>query len=265
MLFTLLSLIGLSYAAPTPDAAARGERLAGLAGCEACHTAPEGTPYAGGYAIDTSFGTFYGSNLTPDPVNGLGQWTEQDFGEALRHGTGPDGLRYWPAFPFDSFTHLSDDDVGDLWAYLQNLPPSVTPNKAHAVSRGRWQLRFWRLLAFHPRGALPQRPHRSAEWLRGQYLANAVGHCGGCHTPRGAIGGMRSGKYLQGTDDPPESSPDISELGWSTDEWLDLLDLGMLPDGNFVGKQMSRVVEHGTSKLTPSDRKAIAAYMLDLP
>jgi mono/diheme cytochrome c family protein len=240
---------------------ANGAMLAALARCAACHTAPGGVPFAGGYAIETRFGTFYGSNLTPDPVFGVGVWTEADFVRAMRDGRAPDGRRYFPAFPYPSFTHLTDADLADLWAWLRTLPPDPTPSKPHDTGLfGRWTLGFWQALEL-PRKA------RGPYWetSRGSYLVDGAGHCGECHSARDAIGGMSRRGYLAGNPDPPAPAPAITEAGlagWTTRDLVDFLESGMTSEGDFVGGEMRAVIRDGTAKLSEADREAIAEYLL---
>jgi len=261
-----------SSADDVPDAAGdpvRGKAIADLASCASCHTADDGVPYAGGHGIVTDFGTFYGTNLTPDVEHGIGDWTFADFQRAMRHGKGPDGTRLWPAFPFTSFQRIDDRDLHDLWAYLRSLPPSPTENRAHETGRGRWQLRFWRALAFRDRGVFEPDPDATAEENRGHYLVDAIGHCGECHTPRGGLGGLKQRRYLGGSDTEPEPGPNLTPskagLGdWTLDDWTTFLELGMTPDGDFVGGQMGRVIEEGTSQLSQEDRRAIGVYLMGI-
>jgi len=215
-------------------------------------------PFAGGYAVETTWGTFFGSNLTPDPVAGLGGWSVEDFSRALRDGRAPDGRRYVPAFPYASFTGLSDGDVADLWAYLQTIAPDPTPSRPHearAIATSQLGLGLWRALAFRP--GVP-----AAD--RGDYLVGAVAHCGECHTPRNSIGRMKGSRAMAGSDDPPAPAPNITPgaLAWTVQDWSLFLEIGLTPDGDGVGGEMTRVIEQGTSRLTAADRDAIAASML---
>ncbi len=250
MLPALLLLSGLSLA----QDAARGEVLAGLASCEACHTAPDGEPYAGGHRVQTDFGTFVGSNLTPHPEHGLGQWTQADFYRAMRRGRGPQGTRYWPAFPYTSFTGLQDRELDDLWAHLQTVPPVDRPQEPHETSRGRWQLALWRPLVFRPRGP-------AAGQSQGEYLVRAVGHCGECHTPRGSLGGLQERRHFQGS---PGLAPPIHDLGWRADEWADFLESGMTPEYDIPGGQMGRIIRDGTARLSEEERRAMAQWLAEL-
>jgi mono/diheme cytochrome c family protein len=269
-----LLLLGTARATPPetdpapPGDADRGAALAELAGCAACHTAEGGVPYAGGHRVETPFGTFVGSNLTPHPEQGLGAWTYRDFERAMRRGRSPEGRPYWPAFPYTSFTGLTDQDLADLWAHLQTLeadPQGVPP---HRTARGRWQAGLWRLLAFHPRGPFRPDPDRSQAWNRGAYLGRHVAHCGECHTPRGAIGGLKRGRELGGSDLEPEPGPNLTPhpdaLGdWSREDWRTFLTLGMTAEGDFVGGEMARVTE-ATAALPEADREALITWLMDL-
>jgi mono/diheme cytochrome c family protein len=245
-----------------------GALIAAVSGCAACHTAQTGAPYAGGYPIETPFGTFYGSNLTPEPEHGLGAWTEADFVRAVRKGRSPDGRPYYPAFPYPSYTLLTDADLGDLWAYLQTLAPVPRPAPAHELKgmvRWRFLLRFWKITGFR-RGPFRPDRKRSESWNRGRYLVDAVSHCGECHTGRGGLGGLRKRRYLAGNDDPPEPAPNITPhdhgtAGWSTADWTTFLEDGMTPEGDFVGGEMRRLIKEGTALLPEEDRKAMAEYL----
>lgn len=253
--------------ADTPEA--RGAALAQVARCASCHTARGGEPYAGGYALETPYGTFFGTNLTPDPEHGIGAWSYDDFVAAMRRGRSPEGRPYYPAFPYGSFTRLTDDDLADLWAYLRTLPASSRPDTPHDLRfpfGWRFLNRGYKLLE-HRVGPVADDPSRSAEWNRGRYLAEAVTHCGECHTPRNAIGGLRERRLLAGHDDPPEPGPNVTPgaLSWTLDDWVDFLELGMTPDGDFVGGEMRRVVREGTALLSEADRRALAVWLTTVP
>ncbi|MCB9699690.1 MAG: cytochrome c [Alphaproteobacteria bacterium] len=251
-------VVGVAWA--TPDAEV-GALLAGLAGCASCHTAADGAPYAGGYAIETRFGTFYGSNLTPDPETGLGEWTEHDLLRALTRGRSPKHHPYWPAFPYTSFRRLTDEDVGHLWAFLRTLDPVVAEEReqeANAPGVGLWG---WRRVAFHARD---WKPLDDPELDRGAYLVEVVGHCGECHTPRNGIGQLKRKQALAGSDEPPHPAPDIrpETLKWTLGDWDTFLTMGMMPDGDFAGSGMRHVVRDGTAKLPEADRAAMIRWLM---
>lgn len=219
---------------------------------------------AGGYAIPTKFGTFYGSNLTPDPEHGIGDWEYRDFERALTRGRA-DGHALWPAFPYTSYAGLADQDIADLWAWLATYEPVAQPNKTHELAPGysRFLLGFWRMLAFD---RTPYQPRDLDDALvRGGYLVEVVGHCGECHTPRSGIGKVQRKRALQGQSEPPEPAPDITpgHLDWTVKDWLTFFEMGMLPNGDWVGGEMLRVVDEGTSKLSAADREAMARWMTE--
>lgn len=250
-------LVGLALAGVEAPDPAWGAVLAGLGGCEACHTADDGAPYAGGHAIETPHGTFFGSNLTPDPEHGVGAWTLGDFTRAMRRGRSPDGHAYWPAFPYPSFTGMSDGDLADLWAFLGTLEPVALPDVPHEGAPAGWKRWAWRTLAFHPRGPDPDRS-------RGAYLVEVVGHCGECHSPRSGIGRVIRRQALEGGSEPFTKAPAIHPEAledWSDGDLSTFLEMGMLPDGDFPGRGMNRVVQDGIARLSDADRAAMAAFL----
>jgi mono/diheme cytochrome c family protein len=274
-----LAAAALLAAIPGPAAAAgdaaRGAYLFAAADCAGCHTdiAHGGKPLAGGRALATPFGTFFSPNITPDAAYGIGKWQESDLRRALRDGTGPDGTHFFPVFPFPSFTGMSDGDIADLYAYLMAQPAVAEPNKPHDVSPPfgwRFTLVFWRALFFTP-GPLAADPGRDAEWNRGNYLANAVAHCGECHTPRNFLGALAKGSAFAGNphgpdgQEAPNITPDLAHgIGkWSIEQIATVLKTRDTPDGDKVGKGMAEVVK-GTSQLTDADRRAIAVYLKTL-
>lgn len=273
----LLVAVPSAVIAQTPaDAAllARGEYLFRLAGCSHCHTAEDGEPLAGGRALVTPFGTFYSPNITPHRTAGIGNWSAEDFQRALRQGLSPDGDHYYPAFPYTAYTRMRDDDVQALYSYLLSLPPSAQANRDHELV---WFLR-WRLAAwawnwlFFDAGEYRQNSAKSAQWNRGAYIAEALGHCQECHTPRDRFGVLREELAYAGTLDGPEDElvPNITsdrETGigdWSRTAMQGFLQWGELPDGEYAAGSMEPVIE-GIRHLTPDDREALTDYLLSLP
>jgi mono/diheme cytochrome c family protein len=264
-------------AASESDQPRRGEYLYRAAGCGGCHTAQKGgAEGAGGLALCTPFGVFHTPNITPDPETGIGRWREEDLSRALRHGVNPDGAHYYPAFPYASYTSMTDADVGALWAYLRTLKPVRRANTAHELPwylRVRTALLGWKILFFTP-GPFKADSDKSPLWNRGAYLVGAVTHCGECHTPRNMLGGLRRHRALAGTREQgpdgasaPNITPD-SKTGigrWSEGELVEFLKTGMTPGGDFAGNAMAEVIERSTAILTPEDRRAIAVYVLSLP
>ncbi|MCH8091100.1 MAG: c-type cytochrome [Proteobacteria bacterium] len=258
------------------EAVKRGAYIFHAAGCKACHTdtKKKGPPLAGGRAIETPFGTFYGPNITPDPLTGIGKWSDGDFIRALRSGISPDGGHYYPVFPYTSFTKMTDRDMLDLKAYIFSLPPVNKPNRPHEVNFPfgfRFLLGFWKMLHFTP-GTFKPDPVKSAELNRGTYLAKALGHCAECHSPRTMTGGLDLSKWMAGTVDGPdgETIPNVTpHKATGIGEW-DLVDIelaletGIKPDGDVLGSLMGEVIDETTSHLTPADRRAIALYLKSL-
>lgn len=254
---------------------ARGEYLFHAGLCGVCHTAEDGEPLAGGRPIPSPFGTFYTSNITPDPEHGIGAWSEEDFVRALRLGVSPQGSHYYPAFPYTSFTRMSRDDMLAIKAYLDTLAPVARPNRPHDLSwfaDWRWPLGLWKWLYFTP-GAYQADPGHDAQWNRGAYLAEALTHCAECHSPRGPLGGIDAAARYSGAADGVEggstpnitSNPDTGIGTWSQDMLSFYLEIGMTPDGDFAGGIMAQVIDQGTSKLSSEDRSALATYIRSLP
>jgi mono/diheme cytochrome c family protein len=258
---------------PAAGDAKRGEYLAKAGGCVGCHTDAKerSVPFAGGRALVTPFGTFYGPNITPHPSAGIGKWSEADFIKAMRLGVRPDGAHYYPSFPYSSFTKIADADLKDLWAYLRSLPPNATSAPAHDL-RFPFGFRFllwgWKWLFFVP-GEFKPDPGRSSVLNRGAYLTDALGHCGECHTPRNFLGGWKKGRYLAGAklpDGAAASNITPTRLKKTDDKDLkDFLKFGQTPDGDVVGETMGEVIRNTTSQLTPADLDAMVAYLRSLP
>lgn len=271
----VLALAGLtltSFGAVAADLK-HGEYVARLAGCRGCHTEEKknAAPYAGGRALKTPFGTFFGPNITPHPQAGIGRWTEADFIRAMRHGRRPDGAHYFPAFPYPSFSKINDSDLRDLWAFLRTLPASSRANQAHVLDfpyGWRFLVKFWNWLYFKP-GPFIENPSASRVINRGAYLVQALGHCGECHTPRNFLGAPDSSRYLAGGRGPdgrriPNLTPTRLKQ-WGDAELKELLLTGNTPDDDTVSAAMLEVVRNTTSQLTPEDLAAMIAYLRSLP
>ena len=250
--------------------AKRGEYLAAAAGCAGCHTVAAKTTvaYAGGRALKTPFGTFYGPNITPDKIAGIGNWSEADFLRAMRHGERPDGKNYFPAFPYPSCTKITNSDLKDLWAFLQSLPPSSQANKSHEL-RFPYGFRFlvtvWKWLFF------TAGPSSEIEGpvARGAYLVGALGHCGECHTTRNFLGGPQRNRTLAGGLGPegkrvPNLTPSRLK-SWSDTDLREFFLNGSTPDGDTAAAPMDEVVRNSTSRLKPADLTAVITYLRSLP
>ena len=253
------------YSAQTIE---RGRLVAAAGDCVVCHTAPNGQANAGGLALDTPFGTIYSTNITPDPVAGIGAWSYAAFERAMREGLHRDGRRLYPAFPYTAFAKVSDGDMQSLYAYLMSqpavavMPPETRlafPFSVRPLMAG-WNLLFHRNEQFRPD------PAKSVEWNRGAYLAEGLGHCSACHTPRNALGAERGGKsYLgggvaEGWDAPPLTALSSAPLPWTRDELYRYLRDGYAPLHGPAAGPMAPVVE-GLAALPDSDVMAIATYV----
>jgi mono/diheme cytochrome c family protein len=253
---------------------ANGKEMFYVGGCTSCHAVPgqeDKTKLGGGLGLHSPFGTFYVPNISPDPKDGIGSWTEQQFVTAMAKGTSPDGKHYFPAFPYPSYALMPVSDVRDLFAYLKTLPAVQGKVRDHDVpfpfnirrNVGGWKLMFFKGEPFKPD------PAQSAEWNRGAYLVNGPGHCVECHSPRNFMGGIKSGQRFAGGPNPEGKGwvPNITQKGlkdWSKGDIEFMLETGQLPDGDSVGQQMTAVVRN-TAELSAADRAAMATYLKSLP
>lgn len=250
-----------------------GEYVVRLGGCLGCHTEDKkgAVPFAGGRALKTPFGTFFGPNITPHPQAGIGRWGEADFIRAIRHGKRPDGSNYFPAFPYPSFTMITDNDLRDIWAYLRTLPPSSRVNQPHDLRFPfglRFAVTFWKWLFFTP-GPFAGVPDASPAVNRGAYLVQALAHCSECHTPRNFLGGSRRDRFLAGGKGPdgknvPNLTPTRLTL-WSDADLKELFSTGVTLDGDTVSETMHEVIRNTTSQLAPNDLAALIVYLRSLP
>lgn len=270
--------MGLAACSPsTPDSLLsngdkdRGAVLAAAADCAGCHSDPRSTDKAlsGGPPLKTSFGVFYAPNITSDKTHGIGAWTPRQFHRALREGRGKNGQLLYPAFPYASFSGMTDRDIADLWAYMQAMAPSARPNRNHQLKfpyNLRPLLLGWRLLYFRS-GPMEAVPSQDAAWNRGRYLVESVAHCQECHSPRTALGGIDRDRAYTGNPTAPDnqSAPNITASAegigdWTDTELDDMLVDGVKPDGDYVAGAMALVVA-GTSQLDAADRRAMITYL----
>lgn len=263
-------------ALPAGDAAA-GELVFHIGGCASCHAEPRSEGDArfllgGGLELETPFGTFVAPNISSDPEWGIGGWSDADFANALQAGLSPDGRHYYPAFPFASYARMTGQDVADLWAFLQTVPPVDKPNEPHKLGfpfNIRRGIGLWKRLYLTDQPVLDL-AGADANVLRGQYLAEGPGHCGECHTPRSAMGGMDTANWLSGAPNPegqgriPDLTPAGNLGGWSQNDIAEYLKSGFTPDFDTAGGAMVDVIRN-SSQLPESDRQAIAAYLKALP
>ena len=253
----------------SPQQLASGARLAAVGGCAGCHTSPGGAPYAGGLAIGTPFGTFYSTNITPDSETGIGAWTLDAFTRALREGIARNGDYLYPAFPFDHFTRLRDDDVAALYAHLMTRAPvAATPPRTRLAFpyNIRLLLAGWKILFFE-RGRYDPNPAQSAEWNRGAYLVEALAHCGSCHTPRNAFGAERRAQRYDGAVNEGWWAPALNASSpaltpWTRDGLVAYLRGFDANHGGALGPMAE--VSESLARLDEADLQAIATYMAGL-
>ena len=243
-------------------------------GCSSCHAVP-GQPdrlqLGGGLAIPSPFGTFYAPNISSDPVDGIGRWTEAEFVNAVTKGISPGGTHYFPAFPYPSYQHAKVEDVRDLFAYLKTLSPVSGRVRDHDVPfpfNIRRNVGIWKWLFMDGKSFMPD-PARSASWNRGAYLVNSLGHCAECHSARNFLGGIITAQRFAGGPNPEGEGwvPNITQKGlgeWSPKEFAYFLKTGQTPDDDSAGGAMARVIKN-TSQLSDEDRAAIAEYLKSLP
>ena len=260
--------------APTDSLIARGAYLARAGNCMACHTARGGASYAGGLGIATPFGTVFTSNLTPDANTGIGSWSPAHFWRAMHNGRSKSGRLLYPAFPYASYTQVTRQDSDAIFAYLRSQPAVTQPNRPHALDfpyNSQAALAVWRALYFKP-GVYQPNASRDAEWNRGAYLVNGLGHCSACHSPRDALGGIRQSLALAGGLIPMQnwyapSLTSVHEAGvadWDREHIVQLLQTGVAP-GASVNGPMAEVVRGSTQYLTEPDLGAMATYLKALP
>lgn len=265
----------------TPNLA-NGKTMFDIGGCSSCHAVPNDDPdkvdrlrLGGGLALKSPFGTFYVPNISPDPKDGIGAWSEANFVTALWKGTSEHGNNLYPAFPYTSYQHMRLDDVRDLFAYMKTLPQVAGKSRRHDLSfpfNQRFLLSGWKLLFFHG-GPFEPDPSKSAQWNRGAYLVNGPGHCAECHSPRNMLGAIIDSQRFAGgpAADGKGWVPNITPLGlregdkvWSEKDIASFLGDGMMPDGDYAGGAMADVVSN-TSLLGAEDRAAMANYIASLP
>ena len=286
-------LAAVAHAAPSPSALVEQGRYLAVAGdCVSCHTRPNGLPFAGGLPLTTPFGIIYTANITPDSATGIGNWSLQQFARAMREGIAADGTHLYPAFPYTAYTKLSDADISALYAYVRSLQPvSYRPpdNQMRFPFGMRSLLAGWNWLHLTAKRFAPE-PSHTAEWNRGAYLTQGLGHCGACHTPRNALGGERDswaltgGTYLDEIKDEvvdgqivPMDEPTVrpwsaanltsssSGLGaWTREDIVAYLKTGHSSRASAFGP-MGQVIANSTSHLSDADVHAMAVYLNSLP
>ncbi len=249
----------------------KGEYLSKMGDCISCHTNVKAkTPaYAGGLPIATPFGTFYSPNITPDKDTGIGQWTENDFIHALKHGQNPQGQNYFPVFPFVYFSNLTDDDARALYAYFMSIPAVKQKNKSlpfpFSVPGARLTLLGWDLLFFYPNTPYEYDPTQSPEWNRGKYIVDGLGHCSMCHTPLNPLGSPKKRYYLTGGFIDGFWAPNITSLGLADATPKEIAEIfvthELLNHAGPVAGPMAEVNHNSLQYMTEEDRLAIGVYL----
>jgi mono/diheme cytochrome c family protein len=251
----------------------RGEYLARAADCEACHATAGGQPYAGGRAFVLPFGTLYSTNITPDKQTGIGNYSDEDFLRSMHKGIARDGTRLYPAMPYASYTYMTDADALAIKAYLFSLPAVNAPHPANTLSfpfNQRWLMAFWSLF-FNPDKRFEPSTERSAEWNRGAYLAEAMAHCGECHTPRTLAFSLDNRRKFGGATQAGWRAYNISSdrqtgIGDWTPEQVGRYIAGGHADGRGTAAgPMGEAVDYSLKYLTPGDVSALTAYVTTVP
>lgn len=275
----IIFLILAQFAFAERDAIDQGQYLLYAGGCINCHTRESGQDLAGGVPFETPFGRMYSTNITPDVETGIGAWSQEQFSDAMRKGTLPDGSHLYPVFPYTSYTLMSDDDIKRLYDYLMSTAPvrfEPPENELQFPFNQRWLLGVWKRLFFNE-GRFEPREDQSDRWNRGAYLVEGLGHCGACHTPRGVLGNEQPDLAMTGATYRDEvdghfldwSATNLTRadtgLGlWSKDQIEEYLKLGFSERAGVFGP-MNRVVLNSTSHLDDEDVHAMAVYLMTLP
>ncbi|PTS85305.1 cytochrome C oxidase Cbb3 [Pseudomonas sp. HMWF032] len=268
ILIALTMLLPLAAQAADQQLIERGKYLARAADCVACHSVEGGAEYAGGLPLESPFGTIYGTNITPDKQYGIGEYSADDFYRAVAEGERRDGSKLYPAMPYTSYHLLKREDSDAIYAYLMSLEPIAKPSPQTSLSfpfNVRFGLSFWNML-YKSRVQMLPADGKSETWQRGQYLVEALGHCGECHTPRNALGALQQDQRLQGGvllgyEAPSLLAEDLAARGWSTDDLATFLKHGISAQGSMFN-EMYPVLHHSTQYLPLDDHKAMATYLL---
>ncbi|MCL1123275.1 cytochrome c [Shewanella surugensis] len=248
----------------------RGRQVAIEGDCVACHTAPNGAPFAGGVHFASPFGDIYSTNITPDLTHGIGGYTREDFYRAVKYGYSKNVGNLYPAMPYTSYRKLNDEDMNALWAYFQSVTPIAEPNISNDLifpANIRFGLGGWNQLFFDDSNFSAD-PHKSEQWNQGKYFVEAAGHCGECHTPRNFAFAMKpdqalEGALLEGWNAMNITSGELKNQGWTAQELNQFLKQGESKLG-ITFDSMFMVVNHSLSHMTQDDFNAISAYLLDL-
>jgi mono/diheme cytochrome c family protein len=246
---------------------AKGAELAAIGNCATCHTSRDGPAFAGGLPLITPFGTIYSTNITPDPDTGIGRWTEADFLLAMREGVDRTGRHLYPAFPYDHFTRVSDEDVAAIYAFIMTREPvraEVPANQLKFPAGLRPAIGLWKALYFRP-GVYRSDGSKSAQWNRGAYLVEGLAHCGACHTPRNALGAEQRQQELAGGEAEDWHASSLSAnspapVPWTADQLFDYLRRGREQQHGVAAGPMAPVT-HSLARVADEDVRAIAVYV----
>jgi mono/diheme cytochrome c family protein len=270
-LFSLALPLAARAAAPS-DLVQRGEYITRAADCAACHTAPGGTPFAGGRQFQLPFGNLYSPNITPDKETGIGLYTDAQWLRVLHRGVGRNGQHLYPAMPYPSYTKMSDNDALAIKAYLFSLPPvqaPTHPNNFGFPFNQRWLMVFWNLIN-NPNSRLQPDASKSAAWNRGAYLVEALGHCAECHTPRNFMQ-AKSSRQFAGAIQAGwlaynlTSDPAYGIGAWSDASLEEFLSTGKAPGHGPASGPMAEAVEYSLRYLKPDDIAAMVTYLRTIP
>lgn len=254
------------------DLVKRGEYLAKMGDCIACHTDVKGkvAAYAGGLPIETPFGTFYSPNITPDKETGIGNWTEADFIRALKEGRDPKGRNYFPVFPYIYFSKITDEDARAMYAYFMSIPAVKQENRSlpfpFGVPGARFSLWGWNFLFFFPQdNTVAYEADKTAEWNRGKYIVDTLGHCSMCHTPLNIFGAPKNAYYLTGAFIDGYWAPNITKFGLISADNREVADVfkknELINNAGPVAGPMAEVNHNSLGYLTDEDHLAIATYI----
>jgi mono/diheme cytochrome c family protein len=251
----------------------RGAYLARAADCEACHTTQSGKPYAGGLGFKLPFGTLYSTNITPDKETGIGNYTDQDFLNAVHRGIRHDGARLYPAMPFASYSFMTDDDALAIKAYLFSLPPVHAANPENTLAfpfNQRWAMMFWSAV-FNRDSRFEPDTSKSPDWNRGAYLSEALAHCGECHTPRNLAFALDNRRKFVGAVTAGWRAYNISSDkatgigGWNDADLASYLAIGHANGHGSASGPMGEAVDRSLNYLVPEDIHAVVAYLRTVP
>jgi mono/diheme cytochrome c family protein len=249
------------------DLIKKGSQLAAIGNCDVCHTAQNGVAFAGGRPLPTPFGTIFSTNITPDPDTGIGRWSEAAFRRAMREGVGRDGRHLYPAFPYDHFARVNDDDLRALYAFIMTreaVSSRAPANKLPFPLNQRWILAFWKLFYLDKKPFQPV-PRRTAEWNRGAYLVEGLGHCGDCHTSRNLLGAEKEDQPLTGGEAegwvaPALNAASPAPVPWDAAHLFEYLQRGWSAEHGAAAGPMQPIV-NDLMMVDRGDVQAMATYL----